>query len=115
MSLRVSTSMPERSACSGLMYSGVPTNWWKPVYSVRSVRRCAGGLGHAEVDDLGHRGAVDDRHQDVGGLQVAMDDPLLVGVLHGPADQDEQLQPIADRELLAVAVVGDRECRGPAP
>jgi hypothetical protein len=27
MSLRVSTSTPERSACSGLMYKGVPTNW----------------------------------------------------------------------------------------
>ena len=38
-----------------------------------------------------------------------MDDPLLVGVLHGPADQDEQLQPLADRELLAVAVLGDRD------
>ena len=27
-----------------------------------------------------------------------MDDPLLVGVLHGLADLDEQLQPLADRE-----------------
>ena len=49
------------------------------------------------------------RHQDVGGLEVAVDDPLLVGVLHRPADQDEQLQPLGDRELLAVAVVGDRD------
>ena len=49
------------------------------------------------------------RHQDVRGLQVAVDDPLLVGVLHGPADQDEQLQPLGDRELLAVAVLGDRD------
>jgi len=38
MSLRVSTSTPERSACSGLMYIGVPMSWWKPVLSVRSVR-----------------------------------------------------------------------------
>ena len=29
-----------------------------------------------------------------------MDDPLLVGVLHGTADVDEELEPLADRELL---------------
>ena len=69
----------------------------------------AGGLGDAEVDDLGDGHAVDDGHQHVGGLQVAVDDPLLVGVLHGPADQDEQLQPLGDRKVLAVAVVGDRQ------
>ncbi len=37
MSLRVSTSSPLISACSGLMYSGVPIIWAKPVNSVRSV------------------------------------------------------------------------------
>ena len=44
---------------------------------------------------LGTGDAVVERDQDVGGLEVAVDDPLLVGVLHGPADQDEQLQPLA--------------------
>ena len=34
--------------------------------------------------------------QDVGGLQVAVDDPLLVGVLHRLADRHEQLEPGAD-------------------
>ena len=37
MSLRVSTSRPLSSACSGLMYSGVPISWAKPVKSVFSV------------------------------------------------------------------------------
>ena len=37
-----------------------------------------------------------------------MDDPLLVGVLHGLADGDEQLQPSPDRKPMAVAVLGDR-------
>ena len=58
--------------------------------------RCADRLGDAEVDHLGDRLAVVQRDQDVGGLQVAVDDPLLVGVLHGLADGDEQLQPLAD-------------------
>ena len=40
MSLRVSMSWLLTSACSGDMYSGVPTNAPKPVNSVLSVRRC---------------------------------------------------------------------------
>ena len=57
------------------------------------------GLGDAEVDDLGHRHAVVQRDQDVGRLEVAVDDPLLMGVLDGLADRDEQLQPLARREI----------------
>ena len=52
-------------------------------------------LGDAEVDHLGHGRAVVQRDQHVGGLEVAVDDPLLVRVLHGLADRDEQLQPLA--------------------
>ena len=32
--------------------------------------------------------------QDVAGLEVAVDDGLLVGVLHALADLDEQLEPL---------------------
>ena len=59
MSLRVSTSMPDSSACSGLMYSGVPMSWAKRGEQRPLGERAAGGLGHAEVDHLGHRHAVD--------------------------------------------------------
>ena len=37
-----------------------------------------------------------------------MDDALLVRVLHGLADGDEQLQPAAERQSLLVAEPGDR-------
>src|SRR5207248_5060204 len=40
---------------------------------------------------------------------VAVDDPLLVRMLHGAADMNEQLEPLPDGELLAVAVFGDRD------
>ena len=42
-----------------------------------------------------------ERDQHVGRLDVAVDDPLLVRVLHGLADRDEQLEPLARRQLGA--------------
>ena len=51
-------------------------------------------LGNAEVDHLRHRHPVVQRHQDVRGLDVPVDDPLLVRVLNGVADLDEQIQPL---------------------
>ena len=95
MSLRVSTSRALISACSGLMYSSVPTIVPNCVNSVFSVSCLLGRLGHAEVDHLGHRLAVVERDQHVGRLDVAVDDALLVGVLDRLADRDEQLQPLA--------------------
>jgi hypothetical protein len=45
-----------------------------------------GGLGDAEVDDLGHGAPSLTGDEDVGGLDVAVDDALLVGVLDRLAD-----------------------------
>ena len=42
------------------------------------------------------------------GLDVAMDDALLMRVLHGLADGDEQLQPLAGGQVLLVAELRDR-------
>jgi hypothetical protein len=41
------------------------------------------------------------------GLDVAVDDPLLMRVLNRVADAREQLEPLADRELLRVAEAGN--------
>ena len=95
-------------ACSGDMYSGVPTTAPNPVTSVLSVSGCPARLGHAEVDHLRHRPAVVQGDQDVGRLEVAVDDALLVGVLDRLADRDEQLQPLPRGEPVLVAVLGDR-------
>ena len=43
------------------------------------------------------------------GLEVAVDDPLLVGVLHGLADLHEQFQSLPRREAVLVAILGDRD------
>ena len=55
-------------------------------------------LRDAEVEQL--RRAFG-RHQDVGGLQVAVHDQVLVRVLDGAADVEEQLQPLAQIRAAA--------------
>ena len=59
-----------------------------------------GRLGHAKVDNLRHRLAVIEGDQHVGRLQVAVDDALLMRVLHRLTDRDEQFQPLARREVV---------------
>ena len=65
-------------------------------------------LGHAEVDDFWHGLAIVERHQHIRRFQIAMNDPLLMGVLHRLADLHEQLQPIPRRQAMLVAIPGDR-------
>ena len=52
------------------------------------------GLGHAEVDHFGNGVVVVLGHEHVVGLDIAMDDALLMGMLHRLADLHEQLQPL---------------------
>ena len=66
-------------------------------------------LGDAEVDHLGHRHAVVQRDEDVRRLDVAVDDALLMRVLDGVTDLDEQVEPVLGGELRLVAVVGDAD------
>ena len=106
MSLRVSTPRRLNSACSGLMYSGVPTIWAKPVCRVRSVKGSS-SLGHAEVDDLGNGDAIVGGDEHVGRLEIAMDDPLGVGVLDGAANLHEHVEPLPHGQPGLVTVVGD--------
>ncbi len=68
-----------------------------------------GRLGDAEINHLGHRHAIVQRDQDVRGLDVAVDDALLVRVLDGVADLDEQVKPFPGAEAVLVAVVGDAD------
>ena len=77
------------------MYSNVPTI--VPYCGEQGLlgQLLLGRFGHAEVDDLGDRLAVVERHQDVGGLNVAVDNALLVGVLDRMANRHEQFQPLA--------------------
>ena len=58
MSLRVSTSTADSSACSGLMYKGVPIELGEAGEERLVGQALAGRLGDAEVDDLGHGHAV---------------------------------------------------------
>ncbi len=66
------------------------------------------GFGHAEVDDLGNRFLIVFGDEDVRRLDVAVNDPFLMRVLDRLADGDEQLQSLARREVVVVAVPRDR-------
>jgi hypothetical protein len=65
-------------------------------------------LGDPEIDDAARWPAVDLGHQDVGGLEVAMDDAAQVRVLHTGADLREQREPLGQRQVALVAVARDR-------
>jgi hypothetical protein len=66
-------------------------------------------LATPKIDDARHRLAIDFGNQDVRRLQIAMDNGLLVRVLHALAHLHEQLQPLPRGELVPVAIFGDRE------
>jgi hypothetical protein len=72
-------------------------------------QRLSRRLRHAEVDHLGNRLVVIQGHEDVGRLEVAMDDALVMGVRDRLTDWPEQLQPLLRGELAGVAALRDRD------
>ncbi len=70
-------------------------------------RRLADGLGDAEVYDLGDRLIALHVHQDIRGLEIPMNDALLVGMLNAFAYVHEQLQSLFNAQFLAIAVLRD--------
>ena len=67
-------------------------------------QRLGNRLRDAEVDDARDGTVVGNRDEHVRRLQVPVDDAFLVRVLDAVAELDEQLQPLADRQTLAVAI-----------
>ena len=65
----------------------MPITWPNSVNMVRSVSFCAVALATPKSITFGTALVVVLRHQHVGGLEIAMNDPLLMGVLHGLADR----------------------------
>ncbi len=61
----------------------------------------------AEVDDLGHWSVVVGRDQNIRRFQIAVDDPLLMGVLDSMADFHEEFQAVGNGEPNRIAVFGD--------
>jgi len=63
---------------------------------------------HTEVGHLRRRVVIPERSRHIAGLQVAVDDALLMGVFRPFADGDEQRQALCRPETLALAVDRDR-------
>ena len=47
-------------------------------------------------------------NQDISRLDVAMNNEVLMRIVHGCADLQKQLQALANREVVLVAVLGNR-------
>ena len=94
MSVRWSTTPPWAWACSGLMYLRVPT-------SIAGVRQAqvAGEPRQAEVGDPECAIAID---QEVGRLDVAMDDAQAMGVVERIGSLDSQAGHIAAKGAVLV-------------
>jgi hypothetical protein len=90
------------------MYSGVPTSHAKRRHQRAVGRVHRGGLGQPEIDDLRYRLVVAHANQNVRRLQIPVNDPLLMGVVHSVADLNEQFEPLPGRESVAIAIRRDR-------
>ncbi len=86
--------------CSGAAYAGVSTRCAVRVTD-SGASEIVQPFGDAEVEQLDVSEPVD---EDVGGLEVAVDDQLRVGVLDGQTHLPKQCEPSLDRELVDVAV-----------
>ena len=64
-----------------------------------------GGPGDAEVDDLRIARRAD---ENVVGLEIPVDDPLLVAVMHRVTDLFEECKPIGQRQIIGRRIVGQR-------
>src|SRR5439155_22587057 len=70
-------------------------------------RLIGGGLGDAEINDLRHGHAIVVGHQDVRGLDVAVNDAFLMRVLDGVTNLHEQIEPLPGGKVGCIAVFGD--------
>ena len=103
-SARVSTSTALKVACSGAMYNGVPITVPKLVNRVCS-ESCIPLVALANPKSMTprHGLAVVRLDEDIGWLQVAVDDSLLMGVLYRRANLRKQHKAFRHVELVLVA------------
>ena len=108
MSLRVSTPKAFISACSGLMYSKVPTSAPNWVNNVFSVSRCSIALATPKSITLGTGLSSYIVTRTLDGLMSRWMMPFWWACWIAWQTGHEQLQPLARRQLVVVAVLGDR-------
>ena len=67
------------------------------------------GLGNAEINDFGNRTVIMHRDHDIGGLDIPVDNSLLMCVLNRTADIHKQFQPRPHIQLVLIAKFSDRD------
>ena len=86
----------------------MPMNPPKTVRSVLSLSSCVVAFEMPKSMIFGCGSLALGGDEDIGRLQIAMDDALLVSVLHALADLNEQLEPLHNRQFVAVGVGVER-------
>ncbi len=94
------------SACSGAHVGGRADELVQLGVNREVGQAALGGLGDAEVNDLGHRSAVMQRDKDVRGLMSRWMDMPLMRVLYGVADPMNRSRR-SRAALVLVAVIRD--------
>src|ERR1019366_4605282 len=102
-SVRVSISSPEDLACSGLIYSGVPTNAPRRVNIVSAVSFWVSALATPKSMIFGAGRPSTSVTRTFDGFKSR----FLMGVLDSVADAHEKFQALADAEVVLVAVSRD--------
>jgi hypothetical protein len=64
-------------------------------------------LGDAKVDDLGNWLGILITDEDIGGLEVSVQDAAVVSVLHAATDLHEELESLTQREVVERNVLGN--------
>jgi hypothetical protein len=65
------------------------------------------GLGDSEIDDFRHGAAVVKRHKDIGRLDVPVNDPFLVRMVHGATHRNKQFQTVSSCQLALITELGN--------
>src|SRR5262249_43392313 len=63
-----------------------------------------GGFGDAKIDYFRHGHSVMESDQDIGRLDIAMNDAFLVGVLDGLTNLCEKIEALAGAEIILVTI-----------
>ncbi len=78
-------------------------------------KRFLGRFCDAKVNDLDDRPMIVESHKYIAGLEISMDDSLIVSMLNSVTDVNKQPQTFLDTESMLIAISRDWSAFSPTP